>query len=339
MNNDILTFSYKALLAKLTQKLLSLGLREEDAILEAQIMLEADLHGVPSHGVIMLPRIETAIRTGTLNPHAQTTIVNNFGAIIVKDYANGPGRSAAVNAMTLAIDKARQFGVGVCLARNTTHWGRAHAYVSRAALQGMLGICCTNAIPTMTAGGAHKAVLGNNPLAIGVPSPNNEDPLVLDMAMSQAAVGKIATMLRENKMVPDGCGVDASGTSTTNAEAILSGAVSPLGAHKGEGLAIMLEFLTSILGGMQTAPEIAGNAQAGIDADATKLFIALDIERFATRDQYEKSGTRFINYLRDVASPIKMPGERGWATAKTNNDSVPLHKNIVALLQKSGIQI
>src|SRR5208283_3144831 len=146
--------------------------------------------------------------------------------------------------------RAQRAGIGACLATCVTHWGRAHAYASRAAQAGMIGICTTNAIPNMLAWGSSRPLLGNNPLAIAVPRGGGQEPIVLDMAMSQAAVGKIGTFLREGKKVPADWGLDASGQPSDDPAAILSSRrILPFGEHKGAGLALMMEFLTGALCG------------------------------------------------------------------------------------------
>ncbi len=117
--------------------------------IEAEVMAEADLLGVPSHGVRMLPGLINGIRERRADPNPHLAITRTRGATSVLDGDNGPGRYVSVRAMELAVERAREFGVGVCLATRVTHWGRAHAYAERAARAGMIGICTTNAIPNM----------------------------------------------------------------------------------------------------------------------------------------------------------------------------------------------
>lgn len=191
--SDTTTVPYDLLVKKIADRLILAGIAPEQAQIEAEIMSEADLLGVPSHGVRMLPPLLKALSEGRVTINPQFNYVRQLGAIAVLDCNNGPGRYASAKAMQQAMDLAKEFGVGVCLAKNTTHWGRAHAYASRAAQAGLIGMCTTNAIPTMAIGGAKKAVIGNNPLAIGIPGINLQEPAVLDMAMSQAAVGKVGT--------------------------------------------------------------------------------------------------------------------------------------------------
>jgi LDH2 family malate/lactate/ureidoglycolate dehydrogenase len=175
---EVETIPYQKLCTYVSQALIAAGVADDQAELEAEIMAEADLLEVPSHGVRMLPPLLTALREGRVNARPNFQIQREMGAICILDCDNGPGRFASMTAMQAAINRAQSFGVGVCLARNTTHWGRAHAYASRAAQQGFIGICTTNAIPTMAVWGAKKPVIGNNPLAIAVPGVKADEPWV-----------------------------------------------------------------------------------------------------------------------------------------------------------------
>lgn len=329
---------YEILVKKIYARLMLAGIAHEHALIEAEIMAEADLLGVPSHGVRMLPPLLKALAEGRVNKNPQFNTVRQFGAIAVLDCNNGPGRYASQKAMQQATALAKEFGVGVCLAKNTTHWGRAHAYASRAAQEGFIGICTTNAIPTMAIGGAKKAVIGNNPLAIGIPGTDPEEPVVLDMAMSQAAVGKVGTWLREGKTLPDNWGVDANGNPTNDAQAILKGAVLPMGEHKGAGLAVMFELLTAALAGAAFTQQIRTNDASGVDPLASKIFIALNPSAFIEPLEFQQHSAAFIAYLKEDAAPFSYPGERGWQTRdKQLMAGVELHYEIVQQLNSVGI--
>lgn len=329
---------YETLCHFIAKVIQAAGVPPSQAQLEAEIMAEADLLETPSHGVRMLPGLLAAIAEKRINPNTSVTVVRELGAICVVDCHNGLGRSTSVAAMQHAVDRAAQFGVGVCLAKNTTHWGRAHAYASRAAQQGFIGICTTNAVPTMAIAGAKKRVIGNNPLAIGVPGMVADEPVVLDIAMSQAAVGKVGTWLREGKVPPQNWGIDNDGNATSDAREILQGAVLPMGEHKGAGLAVMIELLTAALAGAALSHEILTHDSSGIDPNASKLFIALNIDAFLPRDQFEERVTSLLRYLDQEAAPFQYPGERGWEAKHRNLiEGVPLHAEIVAQLANVGI--
>lgn len=332
--SDTTSVPYDLLVKKIADRLVLAGITPEQAQIEAEIMSEADLLGVPSHGVRMLPPLLKALAEGRVTSNPQFTYVRQFGAIAVLDCNNGPGRYASTKAMQQAVDLAKEFGVGVCLAKNTTHWGRAHAYASRVAQAGFIGICTTNAIPTMAIGGAKKAVIGNNPLAIGIPGINAPEPVVLDMAMSQAAVGKVGTWLREGKALPGNWGIDADGNPTNDAKAILGGAVLPMGEHKGAGLAVMFELLTAALAGAAFTQQIRRNDASGLDPLASKIFIALNPEAFLTPGEFQQYAATFITYLKEDAAPFSYPGERGWQMRDRQLIAgVEIHQEIVQQLK------
>jgi LDH2 family malate/lactate/ureidoglycolate dehydrogenase len=281
----------------------------------------------------MLPNLIQELNKQHVIANAPIKVVTHFGAISVLDCGNGPGRYASSQAMQTAMNHAQSFGVGVCLAKNTTHWGRAHAYAAQAAIAGLVGICTTNAMPTMAIGGAKKPVIGNNPLAIGIPGVETNKPIVLDMAMSQAAVGKVNTWLREGKEIPANWGIDAQGNPTNNARDILAGAVLPIGEHKGAGLALMLELLTAALAGAAFTQEILAQDKSGLDRNSTKLFIALNPQAFIAPELFHEKVADFLQYLSHTAAPFHYPGERGWATKeKSLREGVALHVDIVEQL-------
>jgi LDH2 family malate/lactate/ureidoglycolate dehydrogenase len=319
------------------------GLPNAIARVEAAVMVEADLHGVPSHGVVMLPKLLAALRDGRAAADPVIRLLRDHGATCVLDGGNGPGRYVATSAMDRAVERARQHGAGVCLAARTTHWGRAHAYACRAAQGGLIGVCTTNAIPTMAVPGAPKAVLGNNPLAIAVPRAAGQEPVVLDLALTQAALGKVATHRREGRPVPADWGLDAGGRPTDDAASILSsGLLLPIGGHKGIGLAVMLELMTAALAGGLFGHEIARRDATGLDPDASKLFIAIDVSALADRAAFEARVDALVAYLKDVdpQHPVLAPGERGWkARREYERDGIPLHPDIVAQLRAAGVAL
>jgi LDH2 family malate/lactate/ureidoglycolate dehydrogenase len=332
--------AYPLLCQKIAAALTAAGVAPEQAEIEAQVMAEADLLDVPSHGVRMLPGLLAALREGRVSTRPQIRLLRQMGATSLLDCDNGPGRFGACRAMQDAVERARQFGIGACLAVNTTHWGRAHAYAYRAARQGLVGLCCTNAIPTMAGWGATRRILGNNPLAIAIPRTDADAPLVLDMAMSQAAVGKVGSFLREGRAIPAGWGFDAQGQPSTDAQAILGGAVLPFGGHKGAGLALMLELLTAALAGGAFGHEIAATDRSGLDPQASKLFIALNPDAFGGAEVLTQRVGAYLAYLDEVAEPFSWPGQRGWAARDANlAQGVPVHTEIVAQLAAVGIAL
>ncbi len=333
----------KELEGLVARTLVSAGVADAVASVEAELMVDADLREVPSHGVSMLPGLVAAISVGRVTADPDVRLLRARGATCIMDGDLGPGRYTSALAMDHALERAQGHGVGVCVAANMVHWGRAHAYAERAARAGMIGTCATNAMTNMLAFGSTSPLLGNNPLAIGVPRRGGAPPVVLDMAMSQAALGKVATYRREGREVPEGWGLDADGRPSTDAEALLrSGLVLPMGGHKGSGLSLMVEFLTGALTGGMLSFEIA-DRNVGMETGSSKVFLALDIESFLPRDDFESRVEDLLAHLKGRSEgerEFMYPGERG-ARARERNLSagVPLHQEVAESLAGLGIRL
>jgi LDH2 family malate/lactate/ureidoglycolate dehydrogenase len=338
-----LRLTYQQLIDVIDVSLATVGVPASVREVEAEITAEADLLGVPSHGVSLVPPLMAAIRAGSIKASPQPSLLRDRGATCVADADGGPGRHAALWAMERAMERAGRHGIGLCLATNMAHWGRGHAYAYRAALAGMVGICTTNAMTNMLGFGSSRPLLGNNPMAIGIPRGAHQDPIVLDMAMSQAAIGKIGTYAREGRPVPQGWGLDAAGQATSDPASILaSRRVLPMGEHKGAGLSLMLELLTGALAGGLLSYEIALGT-GGLDTGTTKLFIALDVAAVSDRERFDARTADMLAYLRendDAAEGFTYPGERGWRTRERYlAEGIPIHGAIVAQLAAAGVPL
>ena len=336
----LLLIPYFQLISKIQSALESAGVPADIARIEAEIMTESDLMGVPSHGVRMLPALLKGIREGRASANPKISIIRDYNATCVIDGDNGPGRFVSFEAMNYAVKKAKKFGIGACLLTNATHWGRAFAYAFRAAQAGTIGICMTNAIPNMVAWQSRHALLGNNPLGIGIPQKDKE-PIVLDMAMSQAAFGKVGTYAREGKEVPPGWGLDADGRPSTDAHSILkSGKLLPFGEHKGSGLSFMIELLTGALAGTMLSHEIMQIDRGALNPGTSKLFIALNVDAFGSLEQLSKKTDQFIAWIKEVEPDIDimLPGSRSWKAQEENmRNGIPLHPEIVEELKNVGV--
>lgn len=334
---------HRQLEAAVAGTLRAAGVPEAVAALEAELMVDADLREVPSHGVAMLPGILASIEAGRVRADPKVRLLRARGATCIMDGDLGPGRYTSAQAMDHALERAESQGVGVCVAANMVHWGRAHAYAERAANAGMIGLCATNAMTNMLGFGSRTPLLGNNPLAIGVPRRGEAPPVVLDMALSQAALGKVATYRREGRELPQGWGLDAEGQPTTDAQAILeSGLVLPVGGHKGSGLSLMIEFLTGALAGGLLSYEIAAQNR-GMETGSSKIFLALDVESFLPRDDFLARVDNLLEHLRANyrgEAEFTYPGERG-ARARQRNlvEGVPLHSELLQSLEGTGTRL
>lgn len=254
----IFNISPDTLRRQLTEVYRAWGMPEADNETIVDNMVESDLRGIDSHGVGMLPRYDGLRRDGALNMTPDVRVVTDFGAVALVDADHGLGHVAGTRAMQLACDKAEQFGVGAVTARGSNHFGAAGVYATMAVERGLIGLCTTgttqrSVLPTF----AKEPRFSTNPIAFAAPAKRN-DPFSLDMATSTVAVGKLNIARRAGKELPLGWAHDSDGHPTTDPNVALNavpkrlsplGGSRELGSHKGYGLAVMVDILSSVLSG------------------------------------------------------------------------------------------
>ena len=296
----------------------TVGASKEYAQISAEVLVEANLCGVDSHGVRMLPGFVTLVRNGKIKPQARIQVIRETPVIAHLDANLAPGHVVSVQSMKMAVKKAKTSGIGFVLVRNSTHWGRAAYYSVLAAREGCAGICFVNTESNMPYWGTRAPRIGNNPLSIGVPRASGE-PIVLDMAMSQAAFFKIVLYNREGKKVPLGWGVDEQGRPTDDPAAILkSKRLVSTGQHKGSGLALMTDILTGILSGGMFCGELLGEAKGMPHSTGyAQAFMAIDIAFFLSLEAFQRRVDELVAYVKggppaEGLSEIHIPGERSW---------------------------
>ena len=296
----------------------TVGAFQEDAKTSAEVMVEANLCGVDSHGVRMLPGFIAQVQSGRMNPGGRIEVLKETPVIAHLDAHLALGQVVSVEAMKKAVEKAKASGIGFVLVRNSTHWGRAAYYPVMAAKEGCIGICFVNTESNMPYWGTREPRIGNNPLSIGAPRASGE-PVVLDMAMSQAALFKIVLYSREGKKIPLGWGVDEKGRPTDDPAAVLkSRRLVPTGQHKGAGLALMIEIMTGILSGGMFCAELLGDNKGAPHATGYgKVFIAIDIAAFLPLELFTRRVEELVAYVKggplaEGFSEISIPGERSW---------------------------
>ncbi len=235
--------------------LVRLGVPKKSADIVSDHLVWADLMGINSHGVTRLGIYVKRLQTGLVNAEPNIKVIRETPSMIVLDGDNGLGQVVGVKAVELAIEKANKVGVGVVGVRHTTHFGCAGYYALKAIERDMIGIVMSNAPSTMAPWGARVPYLGTNPIAFGVPT-KNFPPILLDMATSIVARGKIILAAKEGKTIPEGWAVDPDGEFTTDPESALKGAVLPFGGPKGSGIAIMIDIFSGILSGAEFGSHI-----------------------------------------------------------------------------------
>jgi LDH2 family malate/lactate/ureidoglycolate dehydrogenase len=284
------------------------GVPPGDAAIVADTLVEADLRGVHSHGVWWVKGYTERLRLGGLNPHPHLAIVRETPAMVLLDADGALGQVASVAAMRQAIAKAKTGGVGVAAVRNSNHFGAAAYYAQMAAGAGQIGFATTDAEPTMAPwGGAQKLVVGNNPLAYAIPV-DDDFTLVLDMAQSVVAWGKIFLAAQRGEKIPTSWALDAAGEPTDDPQAAMAGVLLPVGGYKGYGLALVMQILSSVLSGATFGPTMPQMADPSIVQGHGHFFLALDIAHFSDPADFRQRMAQVVAEQR--ATPLAKGVER-----------------------------
>lgn len=295
----------------------SLGYSPASAARVSDSLVEADLRGVRSHGTMRVPMYVERIRAGSVSRHESAEVVRERGAICVLDARHALGALTSDQAMAMAMQKAEAFGVGAVTVRHGFHFGAASRYVLQAAESGYIGIAAANTRPLMAAIGGAEAVVGNNPLAIGVPSGDGAH-LVLDMALSEAAFGKIKAAEQSGTCIPDTWATGPDGSATTDPAEAIRGLLLPAGGPKGFGLAVMVDVLTGVLSGGAWGDSVQGlYTGPEIPNDCSHFFLALNIEAFTDPDEFRQQVANMAARVRDSrrapgVEALLTPGEPEW---------------------------
>ncbi|HMB23789.1 MAG TPA: 3-dehydro-L-gulonate 2-dehydrogenase [Anaerolineales bacterium] len=296
----------------------------------AEIFAQNSLDGVASHGWNRFPVFMGHIAQGYIHFTAEPEKVAAMGAWEQWDGKLGAGPLNAIAATKRAMELAHEYGIGCVALRYTNHWMRGGTYGQLAAQAGFALICWTNAIATMPPHGSRDIKLGNNPLVLAVP--RREGPVVLDIAMSQFAFGKLEVARRRGEKLPVPGGFDANGQPTQDAAVIMGeGRAMPIGYWKGSGLALLLDMTAALLsGGMATHEVVEHKAERSV----SQVFIAFDVTKPAGAEWVETVVEKILADLQ-TAQPISadeavlFPGERVIKTRQDNlANGIPVDESV-----------
>jgi ureidoglycolate dehydrogenase (NAD+) len=288
------------------------GLSQPDAAMVAEVLVWADLRGVRSHGVSRVPSYLGYIRSGALDPHAEPTLQPLTDASFVLHGAHCAGPVAMMRAAERTRDAATQCGICMGLVSATTHTGAIGRYAEWLAERDCAAIVFVAGPPLMAYHGARTPSLSTAPLAIAVPGPDGK-PLLLDMASSIVASGRIRDLAASGQPVPAGWALDAGGNPTTDAARATT--VLPLGGPKGSGLSLLFECLSGVLAGTPVLTALA----AGLSAQRrgqNAVVIAINVATFRPLADYRRDIASLAAHLKglprqDGYDELLLPGERG----------------------------
>ena len=282
-----------------------------DAQQSAQItdvLLDADLSGIESHGIQRLIRYHKEITGGLVQVHNTPQILRQTPVSATVDAKDAMGQLVSIQAMDLAIEKAKKTGIGMVAVRDSNHYGVAGYYTRRAAQQGLLGVCMTNTEAIMVPTFGRQAMLGTNPIAFSMPA--EPVPFTFDAATTVVPRGKLEVYAKRDGVIRDGWALDENGMPSTDAGRVLKniidktgGGILPLGGsgeetsgYKGYGFAMLCEICTAILSGGTTSNGIYKTPGR---ANIAHFFMAVDYSIFGEKEDIEASLSQFMQQIRD----------------------------------------
>jgi LDH2 family malate/lactate/ureidoglycolate dehydrogenase len=305
-----------------TAVLEAVGVPAADAELVAESLVEADLWGHQSHGVMRLSWYVNRIRAGVMRSVTAPETLADMGAVVVVDGRDGVGQVLAAYAARTAVGRARDHGVGVAAVRNSNHFGTAAYFTRMAANDGCVGILTTNASPAMAPWGGREKTIGTNPWSIAAPAGKYE-VVVMDIANTAVARGKVYLARQRGEQIPPGWAIDSDGVPTTDPAAAINGVILPMAGHKGYAISLMMDVLSGVLTGSAFGSAVHGPYEFDQRSGCGHLFIALDVAAFLEYDTFIGRVEQLIDEVKSVpparrVNEIFFPGELE-ARAKAQN--------------------
>ncbi|MGG1598551.1 Ldh family oxidoreductase [Paenibacillus naphthalenovorans] len=287
------------------QVFMKAGLPEPSAAIVAESLVEADLRGVDSHGVVRTAIYLKRIEAGMIDPHSQIEKVSESDANVLVDGNNNFGSVIGRRALEIAMEKAKNNGAAFVGVKGSNHFGTGAYYALKAIEQDMILLVMSNASQTMPPTGGVRPFIGTNPLAVGVPS-GEELPFILDMATSVVARGKIIVAAQKGEDIPTGWAIDKDGKPTTDANAALEGSVLPVGGPKGYAISMFIDILSGVLTGAGFGKYVHNMYDNWEQPqNVGHLFIAVDINRFIPLELFK---ARMDQYIRELKQEPKAHG-------------------------------
>lgn len=327
------------LIAFVAQLFIAAGLSETAARTIAKGLVEADLDGVPSHGVMLVDLYLDRLRHGSIDPRENGEIISDHGCAVVLDAGHAFGHLTGPESMSIAVARAKQYGAGIVAVRHGFHFGTARRYAVMATDEGCVGIVMCNTRPLMPAPGGAERVVGNNPIAIAIPS-DGSIPLVLDMATSEAAMGKIRMADKAGQAIPANWAVRNDGSPTTVPNEAIAGMLLPAAGPKGFGLSLMIDLMCGLLSNGaigQSVMPLYGDPK--VPYDCSHLFIAIDVGHFCDLASFRTQANAAAERIRQGrrasgTDQLFLPGEPEWRRHQNANGVVQLEGAVADALIK-----
>jgi len=314
LSNKIQLVDYEILKKYCMNLFIKAGVPEKDAEIASDNLVDANLHGVDSHGVSRMGIYLKRIREGVDKPVCNLEVVSELPGTAALDGNSGIGSAIGHRAMSLAIKKAKDTGIAFVTVKGSNHIGTAAYYTRMAAKENMIGFAATNGAARMAPWGGKEAMLGTNPFSVAVPA-GEERTVVADMATSLVARGKIILAAKNNEEIPLGWAIDKEGNPTSNAQEALDGTVLPFGGPKGYGIALLIDILCGILSGSSFGKHI-NDMYADFEnpTNIGNVFGVINIEKFVPIEYFKENMDQLIREVKNTpkasgVEEIYLPGE------------------------------
>ncbi len=297
--------------------LLAAGVSPENSELTAEILLQADMRGINTHGALRLPVYLKRIAAGSVAANPEMKVTLDRKAVAVIDGGHGLGQISGHKAMKLAIEKAGNCGIGSVWVVNGHHFGAGAYYTALAAEADMIGFAVSNTVPLMAPWGGREARVGNNPMAVCIPA-GKEPPILLDMAFSQVAQGKISLAMAKGEKIPLDWAIDKEGSPTDDPTAAMEGLLLPAGGYKGYGQAVIADLLSGILQGAGIGGQVKAMRCLDQRQNSGQMYLAIDISAFQDPAEFKVKVDEYIRWMKKTpgaqgTEEIFLPGQQSWA--------------------------
>ena len=342
--NDVIIVRADALRSFCAAMFEKTGMKPEEAFVNADNLVDADLKGIDSHGTSRLPLYLKRIRLGIVRSNFELKLVSERLSAATVDACNSMGAYVSRQAMEMAMNKAAQTGIAMVSVGNSNHNGTAGYYAEMALGRGMIGLAATNSKARMAPWGGRDVYLGTNPLAVAIPA-GRRLPVVADLATSIVARGKLVVAAKKKQPIPPGWALNKEGEPTTDpAEGVL-GSVMPAAGPKGSAIALVIDVLSAVLSGSLFGPHVR-DLYTDFDQPAcvSHVFAAINIEAFTSLERFRGEMDRMITEIKN-SRPAKgvpeifLPGEIELRRReKWLKEGIPMAAAIVKELQQEGEQ-
>lgn len=316
------------------------GMEKNDAATCAECMVQTNLWGIDSHGVLRLPIYIKRLLSGAVKKLPNITSVKDAGALEVIDGDDGCGYLVGSAAMEKALEKAEKYSLAAVGAIRSSHFGAAALYTKMAAERGMVGVAMTNVVPNMVVPGGSRPIVGNNPLAISVPT-FGDFPFTLDISMSAVAGGKLLLASKKGEKIPFDWATDKKGRPTDDPDKGFAGFLLPLAGHKGYGLALAVDLLSGLMTGGSFLHELRGlYTHSDQPSKSGHFFMAINPLALMSKGEFKDRMTDFYRQIKespmwDDSREMLMPGEIEYRMDRERRrEGIALPPDLIAELNK-----